>query len=189
MRFFKKRTGVGQTKNHESPLVNRGAGVSRRTFLTNISVGALLLSVAGVAYSFLRSLVPNVLYEAPRRFKIGRVDHFPEGVSYLDEKRLYVFKEGRTFHVISAICTHLGCTAKYVHFDKPKRVSVSGEQKEFNYEFQCPCHGSRFYGDGTNYAGPAPRPLPWYRVEVSPDDGQLVVNTSNEVDQNTRLTV
>jgi len=163
--------------------------LSRRSFLAGVGVGAFLLSIAGITYSFLRSLVPNVLYEAPRRFKVGLADHFPEGVTFLDEKRLYIFREGKTFYAISGTCTHLGCTAKYVHLSKPERVVVGGVEKEFAYEFHCPCHGSKFYADGTNFAGPAPRPLPWYKLELSPDDGQLVVNTSREVEQNTRLTV
>ena len=181
MKFFGRHT--------QQLTVSEEKHLSRRSFLANIGVGAFLLSFAGTTYSFLRSLVPNVLYEAPKRFKIGRIDQFPEGVTYLDEKRIYVFKEGKTFHAISATCTHLGCTAKYVHLNKPERVVTGGEEKVFSDEFQCPCHGSKFYGDGTNYAGPAPRPLPWYKIEVSPDDGQIVVNTSKEVEQNTRLTV
>jgi cytochrome b6-f complex iron-sulfur subunit len=183
MNFLKKSSSSGEAE------ANKPSALSRRTFLTDLGVGAFLLAMTGTLYSFLRSLVPNVLYEAPRRFKIGRADQFPEGMTYLEDKRLYVFKEGKTFYAISAVCTHLGCTAKYVHMNKPERVTLGGVEREYSAEFQCPCHGSKFYGDGTNYAGPAPRPLPWYKLEVSPDDGQLVVNTAAEVDQNTRLAV
>jgi cytochrome b6-f complex iron-sulfur subunit len=168
---------------------NNNSETSRRSFIATLGISAFLLSVAGAAYSFLRSLVPNVLYEAPKRFKIGKIEQFPEGVTYLEDKRLYVFREGKTFYAISATCTHLGCTAKYVHLNKPERATIGGVEKQYAAEFQCPCHGSKFFGDGTNFAGPAPRPLPWYKLEVSPDDGQLVVNTEREVDQNTRLTV
>ena len=56
-------------------------------------------------------------------------------------------------------------------------------------EFHCPCHGSRFRDEGTNYAGPAPRPLRWYQLEISPADGQLVVDMAAEVDRDFRLVV
>jgi menaquinol-cytochrome c reductase iron-sulfur subunit len=56
-------------------------------------------------------------------------------------------------------------------------------------EFHCPCHGSKYYGDGTNYAGPAPRPLPRYRLEVAPEDGQLIVDASQLVDGDFRVRV
>lgn len=56
-----------------------------------------------------------------------------------------------------------------------------------NWEFRCPCHGSVFNGDGSNREGPAPAPLIWYALEISPDDGQLVVNGARQVDKNFRL--
>jgi menaquinol-cytochrome c reductase iron-sulfur subunit len=83
----------------------------------------------------------------------------------------------------------LGCTVKYIQLNQPKKVEIHGEQKEMRGEFQCPCHGSKYYGDGTNYAGPAPRPLRYFKLELAPEDGQLVVNMEKEVEQNFRLTV
>jgi menaquinol-cytochrome c reductase iron-sulfur subunit len=142
-----------------------------------------------MSFSFMRSLVPNVLYEPPRRFKVGAPDSFAEGVRFLADERLYIFREGRSFYAISAACTHLGCTVKYAALAKPKEIEIGGEKKTINWEFHCPCHGSKFYGDGTNYAGPAPKPLAWHKIEVSPDDGQLVVDLGSEVEQNFRLTV
>ena len=56
-------------------------------------------------------------------------------------------------------------------------------------EFHCPCHGSKFHDDGTNYSGPAPRPLQWFRVDLAPEDGQLRVDLGREVDRETRLVV
>lgn len=87
------------------------------------------------------------------------------------------------------MCTHLGCTVKMVNLNQPKTVQIGGKPVEVHYEFACPCHGSKYYGDGTNYAGPAPKPLEWYKLAVSPDDGALVVDLSEPVDKNFRLTV
>jgi Rieske Fe-S protein len=32
-----------------------------------------------------------------------------------------------------------------------------------------PCHGSRYFIDSTNFYGPAPRPMDWVNIEVTPD--------------------
>jgi Rieske Fe-S protein len=39
----------------------------------------------------------------------------------------------------------------------------------------CPCHGSRYYIDSTNFYGPAPRPMDWVDIQMSPDN-HFVVN-------------
>ena len=56
-------------------------------------------------------------------------------------------------------------------------------------EFHCACHGSRFRDEGTNYSGPAPRPLEWLHLDVAPEDGQLRVDLGSVVDRDFRLVV
>jgi menaquinol-cytochrome c reductase iron-sulfur subunit len=162
---------------------------SRRSFIGKFGAGLIILGLLGEGYAFLRSLIPNVLYETPQRFKVGNPDDFPEGAKFLEDKRIFIFKEKNVFHSISAMCTHLGCTVKMVNLNQPKKVKIGKEEKEIKWEFHCPCHGSKFYADGTNYAGPAPKSLIWYKLEIAPEDGQLVVNMSEEVKQGFRLTV
>ena len=162
---------------------------SRRAFIGKLGIGATLLALAGQAFAFFRSLVPNVLYEEPMRFKVGTPDQFGEGAKFIEDKRVYVFRERNTFYAISAVCTHLGCTVKLQRLNQPKRVRARGHEFDEQAEFHCPCHGSKYYGDGTNYAGPAPRPLAYHKVEVSPDDGQLIIDLSQNVGQDFRLTV
>lgn len=162
---------------------------SRRSFLTRLGVSATVIALAGQAFAYLRSLKPNVLYEDPQKFKVGTPDQFGEGGKFLEDKRLFVFKERNTFYAISASCTHLGCTVKMQKLNQPKKVKTRKREFEEQYEFHCPCHGSKYYGDGTNYAGPAPRALDYFKLEVSPDDGQLIVDMGQVVDQNFRLTV
>ena len=162
---------------------------TRRKLISRIGLGATLLAIGGQAYAFLRSLVPNVLYENPQRFKVGTVDQFSEGAKFIDDRRVFIFREKNTFHCISATCTHLGCTVKMNRLNQAKTVSVRGRQINEQVEFACPCHGSKYYGDGTNYSGPAPRPLAHYKVEISPEDGELIVDTSETVPQDFRLTV
>lgn len=54
------------------------------------------------------------------------------------------------------VCTHLGCL--------PKWVST-------NNRFECPCHGSKFTGDGSYIEGPAPRALDRFVLRVVYSDG------------------
>jgi menaquinol-cytochrome c reductase iron-sulfur subunit len=190
----KKRTDAEQhpltTEPHSGTLLE-GPGIktNRRSFLARLGLGATLLAVAGQAYAFLRSLVPNVLYESPRRFKAGLPDQFGEGAKFLEEKKLFIFRQRNTFYAISAVCTHLGCTVRMERLNQPKKVRSGNREFEEQVEFHCPCHGSKYYGDGTNYSGPAPRPLAYFRLEVAPDDGQLIVDMTQNVGQEFRLTV
>jgi menaquinol-cytochrome c reductase iron-sulfur subunit len=172
------------------PVAERSAlVVTRRSLLSRWGLGATLLALAGHAYALLRALVPNVLYEPPRRVKVGSPDEFAEGTTLVEEHRLFIVRERNTFYAISAVCTHLGCTVKLVSLNQPRKITVRGQTVEERREFHCPCHGSKYAGDGTNYAGPAPRPLDWYKLEIAPDDGQLVVSLSERVGQHFRLTV
>lgn len=162
---------------------------SRRTFLQKIGLGSVLLGAGLTGYQSVRALIPDLLYEPPQRFKIGDPSGLPEGMTFIEDRRLYLFREGKSFYAISGACTHLGCTVKYTKLNQPKEVEIEGQKKKIDFEFHCPCHGSKFYSDGTNFAGPAPRPLRWYKLEQSPDDEQLIVDLSEEVEQNFRLTV
>lgn len=181
MKLFRKKESAIKSEGTQSD--------SRRSFLQKLGLGGVLVSLAGFSFQSLRSLIPNVLDEAPQKFKIGFPSNLSEGMTFLEERRIYIFKEGRSFYAISGACTHLGCTVKYTKLVQPKHVEVNGQKKDIPFEFHCPCHGSKFYSDGTNYAGPAPQPLQWFKLEVSPDDGQLIVHMEEEVEQNFRLTV
>lgn len=57
------------------------------------------------------------------------------------------------------VCTHLGCL--------PKWVST-------NERFECPCHGSKFEGDGSYIEGPAPRGLDRFGITIVYTDGTEV---------------
>ena len=182
MRLFRKTAPDGCPCQQQS-------GSTRRAWLDNIGAGGLVAGVAGLGLAMMRSLVPNVLYESPQRFKTGVPDVFPQGATFLEDQRVFVFRENNTFYAISAVCAHLGCTVKLVNLNQPKQVAIKGKQVQEQREFHCPCHGSKYYEDGTNYAGPAPRPLSWFHMELAPEDGTLIVDLSRTVDQNFRLTV
>lgn len=161
----------------------------RREFLMKAGLRAGVLGLVAQTAASLRSLVPNVSYDAPTTVKLGLPAEFPDGLKFLDDLRLFVFRAGNVFHTVSAVCTHLGCTVRAEALTQPETRSVEGAPLRLTHRFSCPCHGSHYAGDGTNVSGPAPRPLAWYHISVSPDDGQLVVDLAREVDRAFRLTV
>ena len=163
--------------------------VDRRDFIFKAGTGAGIAAIAYQAAASLRSLVPNVSYDAPTTVKLGLIAEFPDGLKFLPDQRLFVFREGNTFHAISAVCTHLGCTARAEALSSPETRQVGGKALRLTHRFQCPCHGSKYTGDGDNVSGPAPRPLAWYHLSLSTDDGQLTVDLAREVEHDFRLTV
>jgi menaquinol-cytochrome c reductase iron-sulfur subunit len=160
----------------------------RRDFLVKLGIGAGVVGIATQGGASLRSLLPNVSYDSPTTVKLGFPGDFPDGMKFLPEQRLFVFREGKVFHAVSAVCTHLGCTVRAEALSQPEMVNVGGSDLRLTHRFACPCHGSKYTGDGKVVSGPAPRPLAWFHLSVSPDDGQLVVDLAQEVERDFRLT-
>jgi len=179
-----------------SETVDAAAGVSpdrnedtRRGFLGRLTAAVAGIGAVIAGWPLFRSLVPNVLYEPPKRFRIGAPESYQEGVTFLEEHRIFLFRESTKFHAISGICTHLGCTVKFSPFTLPQEETVRQLTYRALGEFHCPCHGSKFRGEGTNFAGPAPRPLKCFHLELSPATGELVVDVAIEVSRDFRLVV
>jgi cytochrome b6-f complex iron-sulfur subunit len=113
---------------------------------------------------FLRFFFPRTIFEPKTVFRIGSPDAFGLGVDtrFQSSRRIWVVRNPDRIFVVSAVCTHLGCTPDW---------------KESENKFKCPCHGSGYDPEGRNYEGPAPRPMDRARVELDPE-GQIVVDTS-----------
>lgn len=113
---------------------------------------------------FLRFFFPRTIFEPSTVFRIGTPTDFGFGVDTKFQKsnRIWVVKNTERLFVISAICTHLGCTPDW---------------KQSEQKFKCPCHGSGYDPEGVNYEGPAPRPMDRARVLLDPE-GQIIVDTS-----------
>jgi len=162
---------------------------NRRDFLVRGGIWAGILGIGTQAAASLRSLLPNVSYDAPTTVKLGLPGEYPDGLKFLPEQRLFVFREGKVFHAVSAVCTHLGCTVRAEALPQPQTIEVGGAPMRVTHRFACPCHGSKYTGAGQVVSGPAPKPLAWYHLTVSPDDGRLVVDLAHEVGREFRLTV
>jgi cytochrome b6-f complex iron-sulfur subunit len=148
------------TKDEET--TDEGKRVARRRRF----VMAAVLGTLGVNFlMFLRFFFPRALYEPKTRFRIGYPSDFGFGVDtkFQNQYRIWVVRNTEGIFVISAICTHLGCTPDW---------------KPSENKFKCPCHGSGYDSEGINFEGPAPRPMDRAHVEVDPE-GQIVVDLSH----------
>lgn len=151
-----------------------GASLARRTLL-GVGWGAMLATMTGSFGAMVRLLLPNVLFEPPAAFKIGKpADYAPASVTFIPDRKIFVIRGADgAFRSLAATCPHLRCVVGWVADRR---------------EYECPCHGSRFTETGKIVAGPAPGPLDWYEVTLA-TDGRLYVNTLVQVHPDYRLTV
>jgi len=135
--------------------------VRRRRFVIASVLGFLGVNLL----MFLRFFFPRALYEPKTKFRIGYPSDFGFGVDtkFQNQYRIWVVRNTEGIFVISAICTHLGCTPDW---------------KPSENKFKCPCHGSGYDSEGINFEGPAPRPMDRAHVELDPE-GQIVVDLSH----------
>ena len=136
---------------------------SRRDFFTRLGVGSLIVAGAGAGLFAWEFFSPNVLFEASPVVKAGKPDQFPPDSVTLDpQSGIYLVNSAKGYYALGAVCTHLGCLTAW----KPELELIA-----------CPCHGSRFNRDGIKVAGPAPDPLPRFKLWLA-EDGYLMVDRS-----------
>lgn len=142
-------------------VVLAGDGVTRRDFLSEMTMGALGIAGLGAVVLTYQYLSPNVLFEPSTTFRAGNPDLYPlDSVTFLQDQQVYIVRMPEGFYAVSAVCTHLGCVTQW----KPDAGMIA-----------CPCHGSKFKPDGTKIEGPAPRPLPHFAISLTAD-GELLVD-------------
>ncbi len=138
--------------------------MERRSFINYLlgtSVGATFLSIA---YPILEFLIPPAISEAQQNNVIAGK------ATDLKPNTALIFKFGtrpgilvRTaegeLRAFSASCTHLNCTVQY---------------RDDLRHLWCACHGGQFDLNGINVAGPPPRPVEQYAVNLS--GGDIVVS-------------
>ncbi len=163
--------------------------ITRKKFLKILSALTIGGAISGNLFMFLRSITPNVLYEPLKKMLIGKPAKYPEGQAFLPKERMFINRKGNEFNTVSAVCTHLGCTVKEVKLAKPETVTLpDGKKIVQEWEYHCPCHGSKFRGDGTIYDGPAPKNLPPFDMKIAPD-GDILVDAGKKVEKDYRLKV
>lgn len=84
------------------------------------------------------------------------LENIPKGegkIVELDGKKYGASRdEGNMIHIVSAECTHLGCTIKWNNDEK---------------SWDCPCHGSRYTNKGVVINGPANSNLNYHKIHTS----------------------
>ena len=174
--------------------LRRFVDVSRRSFLLWMGwVAAGVMTLIG-GIQTLKFMFPNATGEEPLGFK---VDADPAAITVgnplqITEKRVSIVRDDDGFYAVYLICTHLGCTPNYVSnvanntgddaanekAAKARGRRSAGEQQANGWA--CPCHGSRYFIDSTNFYGPAPRPMDWVDISFTPD-GKLFVDRGKKV--------
>lgn len=143
---------------------------SRRDVLLGIGWAAFGLGV-GVpsVLGFQRFMMPNVLEEPDPKFRCGPMSRFADlqpgdvDEEFKNTGRFWIIREEDRIAAVSIICTHLGCIPNWLPNDR---------------KFKCPCHGSGFKPNGTNFEGPAPRPLERFRIYV--EGAEVMVDRSKK---------
>ena len=140
---------------------------SRRRFVNwflGTSAGAFL---ATVLYPISRYLIPPSVEESTAKsvtLPMKPADVKPDSgliFKFGSQPGILVRTPGGELRAFSAICTHLNCTVQY-------RADLS--------HIWCACHNGHYDLNGKNIAGPPPRPLDSYVVNVRGD--QIVVGKS-----------
>jgi cytochrome b6-f complex iron-sulfur subunit len=140
---------------------------SRREFFSLAGWAAFLGSLGLSSLYFARLLFPRVLFEPSPIFKAGNPSDYTVGevsTKFVKDQRVWIVRDLEGIYVIFALCTHLGCTPRWLKTES---------------KYKCPCHGSGFTKQGINFEGPAPRALERLKVALAPD-GQIIVDKSKK---------
>ncbi len=140
-------------------------GESRRQFLNwflGTTVGAFLMTVL---YPLARYLIPPKVEESTARTVTLALK--PQEVApnsgqifrFGSQPGILIRTPAGDLRAFSAVCTHLACIVQY----RPDLTHI-----------WCACHNGHYDLNGKNIAGPPPRPLEEYAVNVRGD--QIVVS-------------
>jgi len=166
-------------------------GVSRRQFLNRSIVGGMVLSLSTFGATLIAFLWPKVGGGFGSKIRVGRVSDLLQeiekagGFLYRADGRMWlteypsgsiekaknVYSPGELSGMEAGIialyqkCPHLGC-----------RVPDC----KTSQWFECPCHGSQYNQVGEKRAGPAPRGMDRFKMDVT-SDGFLLVDTGNVI--------
>jgi cytochrome b6-f complex iron-sulfur subunit len=133
---------------------------SRRKFIDYLMTTSLGAVIASALYPVVSFLVPPQTAESAELSVVaGRLDEIPANSGKLfkfgSRPGLLVRTGTGEVKAFSATCTHLDCTVQY--------------RPDLN-RIWCACHDGHFDLNGRNIAGPPPRPLDEYKVNLRGDE-------------------
>jgi menaquinol-cytochrome c reductase iron-sulfur subunit len=154
---------------------NNHKGISRKAFMTRVSLSIAALSAVIASVPVISALVAPLLERQEGEWRtVGSLSDFPTGSTKLisfvnDDPKPYAGEtaksaawlrrsDGNELIAFAANCTHLGCPVRWE------------DQAQL---FMCPCHGGVYYKDGSVAAGPPPKPLNRYKVRIIGGEVQI----------------
>jgi cytochrome b6-f complex iron-sulfur subunit len=141
-------------------------GITRRRFFLYawaITIVGLVGESVGILFDFLRPRVEEGNFGG--QIAAGKAEDFPVGsVTTFKQGQFYLAHLEGGFLALYRVCTHLGCI-----------ISWSEEQQRF----ECPCHAAVFDVKGQVLAGPPPRPMDLFPIEIA--EGKIAVDTGTTV--------
>ena len=141
-------------------VVGRSDAPGRRSFL-NWLLGLWATGVAtAILYPVLRYLVPPEIPEAATQSVTGGkasalLPNSGRIVPFGSAPAIIIRTAAGEYRAFSAVCTHLSCTVQY-------RADLQ--------HIWCACHNGHYDLFGRNIAGPPPRPLEPYDVNIRGDE-------------------
>jgi cytochrome b6-f complex iron-sulfur subunit len=142
--------------------------MERRTFL-KLGLGAIGAAYACLMgyplYRYLASPLEDAAGEGTvNEVTLDNVLSLPKNSALMfkfgSRPAMLIRHEDDSWTALSAVCTHLGCTAHY----QPDKKNI-----------YCPCHGGVYDSvTGANVSGPPPAPLTQFKVRVH--DGKITVS-------------
>ena len=178
-----------EPENEEENLSEEEAGMTRRQFLGK-ALGITFGAFAGIQLiSWLGFFYPTVSGGFGSKIDAGRVQDLKDQIfqsdgsvipAFIPSARAYVlpFEEsgntqfsdsGTVAEGLVAVyqrCVHLGCRVPWCNTSQG---------------FECPCHGSKYNMVGEYYAGPAPRNLDRFIVNVDLS-GKFIIDTGSIIE-------
>jgi Rieske Fe-S protein len=126
----------------------------------------VMASLASFLYPILRYIIPpKTVEQTSDNVLAGRVGDLKPNTGKIfrfgSRPGLLTLTADGKYHAVSAVCTHLNCTVQY-------RSDLS--------QIWCACHNGHYDLNGKNVAGPPPRPLDTFVVNVR--GTQIVVSKS-----------
>lgn len=145
--------------------------MKRRSFIGKLAAYSAAFAGTIFGISYLRQFSPKAIGKS-KRVRIGKLADFPvDTYTYLEDQKIFVYRDHEAIKSVSAICTHLGCTIQHI-----------GDG------FECPCHGSCYSDAGEVLSGPAPTPLTWYQMEKEAG-GTIIVDLDTRVKSEDKLLI
>ena len=137
-----------------------GRTTSRRSFLDWILGTALGGVVASALYPVFRYVVPPKVAEAQTNSVLAaKMSELPPNSGKVfrfgSKPGIVIRTPSGDIRAFTAVCTHLACTVQY--------------RDDFQ-QIWCACHNGHYDLNGINVAGPPPRPLTPYRVDIKDDE-------------------